>query len=233
MGMPAHPPEPPTAEPGTGPLIGAALGIGLLLAAMALALFVWLGYQVRSGGPTAFDLAGRAAVRSWQTDRLSDIMWAASVYGAPRRLFPLSIAAGAAFLWRGWHRGAWLVVVTLTGAAVLDVGLKRLFARARPEAFFEYYPTPGSFSFPSGHALFATCFFGGIAVLLSHRLKSRAGQAGVWLIALVMIGLIGMSLVYLGVHYPTDVIGGFAVGVVWVASVALGDRLAEQRRLRV
>jgi undecaprenyl-diphosphatase len=49
---------------------------------------------------------------------------------------------------------------------------------------------------------------------------------------LCIILLIGASRVYLGVHYPTDVLGGFAVGVVWVAAVALGDRLAEHRRRR-
>ena len=91
---------------------------------------------------------------------------------------------------------------------------------------------PDSFSFPSGHALFATCFFGGLAVLLSHRLRSRLLQVLIWIVALLLIVLIGASRVYLGVHYPTDVLGGFAVGIVWVVSVALGDRLAE-RRLRV
>ena len=93
---------------------------------------------------------------------------------------------------------------------------------------------PSSFSFPSGHALFATCFFGGIAVLLSHRLRELgSAEVLVWLAALVLILLIGVSRIYLGVHYPTDVIGGFAVGDRWVTSVALGDRLAERRRLRV
>lgn len=233
MGASEHPPEPLTVEPGSGPLVGTALGIGLLAAAVALALFVWLGYQVRSAEPTAFDLAVRAAVRSRETAELSRLMWGASVYGDPVRLLPLSLAASAAFLLRGWRRGAWLVVVTLAGAALLDIGLKMLFARARPEAFFDYYPAPRSFSFPSGHALFATCFFGGIAALLSHRLQGRLARILVWAIALALIFLIGVSRVYLGVHYPTDVIGGFAVGIVWVASVALGDRLAERRRLRV
>ncbi len=137
------------------------------------------------------------------------------------------------FLLRGWRRGAGLVLVTLAGAGVLDVGLKELFARTRPQAFFDYYPAPGSFSFPSGHALFAVCFFGGIAVLLTHRLRGPLARILAWAIALVLIILIGASRVYLGVHYPTDVIGGFAVGIVWVASVALGDRLADRRRLRV
>jgi undecaprenyl-diphosphatase len=160
-------------------------------------------------------------------------MWGASVYGAPARLLPLGLAAAAAFLLRGWRRGGWLVLVTLAGAALLNVGLKEFFARVRPPAFFDYYPTPQSFSFPSGHALFATCFFGGIAVLLSHRLRGWLARILVWVTALQLIILIGVSRIYLGVHYPTDVIGGVAVGVVWVAAVALGDRLAEKRRLRV
>lgn len=233
MGASEHPPESPTVEPGTGPLVGVTLGIGLLAAAVALALFVWLGYQIRSGEPTAFDLTARTWMRSLETAELSAVMWGASVYGAPVRLSPLGLAAAAVFLLRGWRRGAVLVLVTLAGAGVLDLGLKEFFARARPEAFFDYYLAPKSFSFPSGHALFAVCFFGGLAVLLSHRLQGRLAQILVWAVALGLIILIGVSRVYLGVHYPTDVIGGFAVGIVWVASVALGDRLAERRRLRV
>ncbi len=233
MGASEHPPESPAADSSTGPLVGATLGIGLLAAAVALALFVWLGYQIRSGEPTGFDLTARAWVRSLETTQLSGVMWGASFYGAPRRLLPLGIAAAAVFLMRGWRRGAALVLVTLAGAALLDVGLKELFARARPQAFFDYYRTPTSFSFPSGHALFAVCFFGGLAVLLSHRLRGRPARILVWVVALVLIFLIGVSRIYLGVHYPTDVIGGFAAGTVWVASVALGDRLAERWRLRV
>jgi undecaprenyl-diphosphatase len=160
-------------------------------------------------------------------------MWAASYYGAPIRLLPLGLAAAAVFLIRGWRRGAVLVLVTVGGAGALNLGLKTLFGRARPEAFFDQYPVPESFSFPSGHALFAACFFGGLAVLASHRLNSRVAEIVVWLICLSLILLIGVSRIYLGVHYPTDVLGGFAVGVVWVMSVALGDRLAERRRLRV
>ena len=232
MNASEHPPESP-AKPGTGPLVGAALGVGLLAAALALALFVLLGYQVRSGGPIDFDLAVRAWVRSRETPEISAVMWGASFYGAPSRLLPLGLIAAVVFLVRGWRRGAVLVLVTLVGAVVLDVGLKDLFARARPQSFFDYYHTPKSYSFPSGHALFAVCFFGGLAALVSHRLWNRIARILVWAIALVLILLIGISRVYLGVHYPTDVIGGFAVGTVWVVFVALGDRLAERRRLRV
>jgi membrane-associated phospholipid phosphatase len=230
----AHPPESPAVEPGSAPFIGAALAAGLLAAAVALLVFVSLGYQVRSGAPTGVDLTVRTWVHSLETPRLTDAMWAASYYGAPVRLLPLGLAAAAVFQIRRWRRGAVLVLVAIAGAGVLNLGLKTLFGRARPEAFFDQYPVPESFSFPSGHALFAACFFGGIAVLASHRLNSWVAEIVVWLACVFLILLIGVSRIYLGVHYPTDVIGGFAVGIVWVMSVALGDRLAERRRrLRV
>ena len=226
------PPEPRLAEPGSAPLVGAALAAGLVAAGLGLALFIWLGLLIRSGEPTAFDLAGRAALRSLESPTLSAIMWAASVYGAPVRLTPLGLIAAAVFLYRGWRRGALLVIVTLAGAWVVDTGLKLLFARARPQSFFDYYPAPESYSFPSGHALFSVCFFGGLAVLLTHRISSRALQLCVWVAAVAIILLIGSSRVYLGVHYPTDVIGGYAMGIAWVTAVAFGDRIAEHRRRR-
>jgi undecaprenyl-diphosphatase len=226
------PPEPRLAEPGSAPIIGATLAVGLVASALALALFVWLGLLIRSGHPTPFDLAGRAAVRALEHPTLSAIMWGASVYGAPVRLSPVGLLAVAVFLYRGWRRGALLVLVTLVGAWVLDTGLKLLFARARPRPFFDFYPAPESYSFPSGHALFSVCFFGGLAVLLTHRVNGRALQAAVWVVAVALILLIGGSRVYLGVHYPTDVVGGYAVGIAWVSAVALGDRLAEHRRRR-
>ena len=224
------PPEPRVAEPGSAPLVEAALAVGLVASALALMLFIWLGVQIRSGTPTYFDLAGRDAIRSLESPTMSAIMWGASVYGAPARLSPLGLIAAAVFLARGWRRGALLVVVTLAGAWLLDTGLKLLFARARPVPFYDYYPAPSSYSFPSGHALFSVCFFGGLAVLLSHRVNSRTVQTVVWFLAAVIILLIGSSRVYLGVHYPTDVVGGYAVGLAWVTAVAFGDRLAERRR---
>ena len=149
------PPEPHVAEPGSAPLMGITLAAGLLASLLALLLFVWLGLQIRSGAPTDFDIAGRAGLRALESPTLSATMWGASVYGAPVRLSPLGLLAAALFLARGWRRGALLVVVTIAGAWLLDAGLKLFFARARPEPFYDYYPAPSSYSFPSGHALFS------------------------------------------------------------------------------
>ena len=214
------------------PLIGLELGLGLVLALLAGLLFAWLGDEVVEGETQAADERLRELVNGIATPGLTDLMVFASVWGAPRRLAILAAVAIGAFLARGWRRGAMLVFVTLAGAGLLDTGLKLLYGRARPSAFFDHYPAPGSYSFPSGHALFAMAFFGGLAVLLWGRLGRRALRVATVLAALALVLLIGFSRIYLGVHYPTDVVGGWAAGLVWVAAVALGDRLATHRRSR-
>jgi undecaprenyl-diphosphatase len=208
-----------------------ALAVGLHAAALALALFSWLGREILSGVPPAIDDRLRSALHAMASPRLTQVMIAASLYGGPSWLAPIGIVLALGFLLRGWLRGALLVGVTMAGAGLLDTMLKQTFARARPAAFFDY-PLPISHSFPSGHAFFAASFFGGLAVLVSGRVQSRALRAAVWVVAAALIVLIGLSRVYLGVHYPSDVLAGYAAAIVWVAAVALGDRLAGHRRRR-
>jgi membrane-associated phospholipid phosphatase len=101
----------------------------------------------------------------------------------------------------------------------------------RPASYFNY-PLPGSPSFPSGHALYAASVLGGLAVLLTARMERRLLQLLLWLITVSLILLVGLSRVYLGVHYPSDVLAGYAIGVIWVTTVAVGDRLISYRRRR-
>ena len=208
-----------------------ALIIGLLTAAAALLLFTWLGREILEGEVLAFDDRLRTLVHDVASPRLTTIMRAASLYGGPAVLIPAGLVAAAAFLVKGWRRGALLAVVTLAGAGLLNLLLKFSFARVRPASFFDY-PLPGSPSFPSGHALYAASVFGGLAVLLTARIRSLLLQLAIWFVATALILLVGLSRVYLGVHYPSDVFAGYAIGVVWVTAVAFGDRLARHRRRR-
>jgi undecaprenyl-diphosphatase len=210
-------------------LLSAALVIGLMAAALALGLFAWLGREIIAGVTPAVDDRLRAALHGLASPRLTRVMIAASLYGGPAWLAPIGAVLALAFLVRGWHRGAVLVIVTMAGAGLLDTLLKLTFARDRPAAFFGY-PLPVSHSFPSGHAFFAGSFFGGLAVLVSGRARSGALRAAIWVSAIALILLIGLSRVYLGVHYPSDVLAGYAAATVWVAAIALGDRLASRRR---
>jgi undecaprenyl-diphosphatase len=210
-------------------LMTEALLIGLLAAAVALALFSWLGREIILGVTLPLDGLLRDWVHALATPQLTKVMIAASLYGGPGWLVPLGVGLAIAFLVRGWRRGALLIVVTMAGTGLLDTVLKLSFGRTRPEAFFDY-PLPLSHSFPSGHAFFSASLLGGFAVLISGRIRSQVLRALLWVVTIGLILLIGFSRVYLGVHYPSDVFAGYAAAVVWVTAVALGDRLASRRR---
>jgi membrane-associated phospholipid phosphatase len=101
------------------------------------------------------------------------------------------------------------------GAEILDQFLKAIFHRARPEAFFGF-PQPENYSFPSGHAFASACFYCALAATLS---AGSARKAVYWAGGVAASLLIGLSRVYLGVHYPTDVLAGYAAAVVWLPVV--------------
>jgi membrane-associated phospholipid phosphatase len=98
--------------------------------------------------------------------------------------------------------------------------LKLLLPRARPMPFFGIAPSALS-SFPSGHALFAVSLYGTLAWQIASRLTGACRRAGVWVGASVLILAIGSSRVYLGVHYLSDVLAGYAAGIAWASAVLL------------
>jgi undecaprenyl-diphosphatase len=124
--------------------------------------------------------------------------------------------AGFCFLKR-WRRAGMLAIV-MVGTWVLNDSLKEAFQRARPDPFFGILP-PHNYSFPSGHALFSFCFFGFLAAIFIPQLKSRSQRFAAWTLVAIIIVLVGFSRVYLGVHYPTDVVGGWLVGLAWLSAV--------------
>jgi undecaprenyl-diphosphatase len=223
------PPEPLPSEEEAQRLMTAALIAGLLAAAAALMLFTWLGREVLEGEALRLDSGLRTMAHAAASPTLTAVMVGASFYGGPVVLIPAALVVALAFLVHGWQRGALLVVLTVAGAALLNWLLKFSFGRTRPEAFFDY-PLPGSPSFPSGHALYAASIFGGMAALLTARLKHGPLRVVIWSAAVFLILLVGFSRVYLGVHYPSDVLAGYSIAIIWVTFVALGDRLARHRR---
>jgi undecaprenyl-diphosphatase len=146
-----------------------------------------------------------------------------SMVGSPAVLSALSVTVLLIFWRAGWVRAGFLFAIALAGGVLLDQVLKLSFQRVRPAPYFNY-PAPESFSFPSGHALVSFCFFGMMASLVNARLRSGLLRMLIWISAAVLIALIGFSRIYLGVHYPTDVIGGYIAAFIWVAMVTLGDR---------
>ena len=112
-----------------------------------------------------------------------------------------------------WHDVSALAIC-LAGAGLLSVFLKNSFQRIRPDSFFLVQET--SFSFPSGHALATMCFYGMLAFFLMREAKSWPVRLLIATLAVILSLIIGLSRIYLGVHYPTDVVAGYAVGFMWL-----------------
>ena len=126
----------------------------------------------------------------------------------------LLTAVVVGYLWLQRTYGAlWFVVVATAGGGLLSHVLKALFARERPESVPCLWVS-GS-SFPSGHAMLATVVYLTLGILLA-RLEPRPLLKAYFLgIMMALAFLVGLSRVYLGVHYPTDVLAGWTVGIVW------------------
>jgi membrane-associated phospholipid phosphatase len=201
----------------------------LLLSALAVAVgglifFGWLTDEMSEGDMRGFDDAARLFVHQYSSPALTTVMQIASFLGSTLFLTIFGIGIFVAFWLLKRYRAAALFAITMLGASILLNTLKFVFRRARPEPFFET-ALPASYSFPSGHSLLSFCFYGVLAAILTARIERRSFQAIIWLCAFLLIALIGLSRVYLGVHYPSDVLAGYTAAFVWVIAVAAADRL--------
>ena len=117
----------------------------------------------------------------------------------------------------------------MLGASILNTTLKLTFQRPRPEPFFDLL-APRTYSFPSGHSLASFCFFGALATVLTARIENKTINFVTWLISGVMVLVIGLSRIYLGVHYTTDVLAGYAAALIWIAVIRFTEMQLVRRR---
>jgi membrane-associated phospholipid phosphatase len=152
-------------------------------------------------------------------DHLTAAMKTLSFLGSVEWLLPLTILLVLFFAVVRRHEMAALWIVAMTGALLLDVILKHSFHRSRPAPFFG--TSPQSCSFPSGHALASPCLYS----LLARNIWVKTARA--WIraftvsTAVLLVASIGLSRVYLGVHYPTDVLAGYLAAALWVGTGVL------------
>lgn len=195
----------------------AIIPISLALAVAALLLFVGLSQEVLRSGTDRFDESIRAAVHAHASPALTGFFRALTNLGDWMVLVPACLLVGLFFYLRGLRQHLRLLLVTMAGALLLDAVLKVVVRRPRPVPFF--IPEPSTYSFPSGHALVSFCFYGLLAGMTALQLKAWWQKAVVWTGAGVLIGLIGLSRIYLGVHWPSDVVAGYAAAIVWLGAI--------------
>lgn len=120
-----------------------------------------------------------------------------------------------------WRIGLWYGLTVLIGSGFINGGVKALYQRARPTDI-EHLIEQGGYAFPSGHSMGSMIVYGGILFLLIRYLSSKRQNYtwlkwGMSLLIGLMILSIGLSRIYLGVHYPSDVIAGFSLGFAWLS----------------
>ena len=208
--------------------LGTVLFTGMMLAIAAVFFFGWLADEMVEGDTQRFDETVRAYVHSFAAPGLTSVMQTASFLGSTLFLVIFGVIIVIALYLRKHRRGAILFTITTVGSSLLIFVLKHIFKRVRPEPFFNTI-LPTSDSFPSGHALGAFCFYGALAAILTARTDKVWLKILIWTAATAMILLVGISRIYLGVHFPSDVVAGYAVGLIWVMTIAVGDKLIHAR----
>lgn len=156
----------------------------------------------------------------------------ATVAGGPLGMALVAALAAAGLLLRRHRASAVFVAAAAAGGALLNLGLKMIFARLRPPAATAIAVAQG-YSFPSGHAMGSFVVLGSIAyVALRQPFRWRAKSALLALLSTVAL-LVGLSRVYLGVHWMSDIAGGWSAGAVWLATATVAfETLLRIRRLR-
>lgn len=200
-----------------GPLRVVEMVAALVLAAGIVLAFAGIANMVVEEQARRFDEAALLWTNALLPNWLDGPMRVVTALGYYWVIVPLLAVAAHAFYRKGERVSAALLVLSTAGGIALTTVLKFVFGRPRPDLFDSGYAA-SSYAFPSGHATVAVGFYGMLAVLVAFRLS------GGWRWMVVAFGstlalLIGFSRLYLGVHYPTDVLAGFLAAPLWMSAV--------------
>ncbi len=205
----------------------------LYLIAALLLLFAGIAWAVFRGFTHALDVAAILSLRNlldsigpaWMAETARDVTSLGSVVVVCLVVAPF---AGYLFL-SGRRNSAVLMLVAAAGGLVLNDLLKIIFDRPRPDLSL---PSIRVFTsgFPSGHAALSTAAYLIMASLLAQSAPSARLKRYIMAAAALLVLLIGLSRVYLGVHYPSDVLAGWCVGASWALICWLGQKRMEPRQ---
>ncbi len=177
----------------------------------------------------AFDSAIISYIQGLETPTLTAIMKFFTFVGSGNAIFVIAVVV-MFFLYVLLHHRSELVffAIVIAFASLLNQMLKDFFHRARPD--FHRLVEIGGYSFPSGHAMAAMAVYGALAFILWRHIPTRIGRSILIILSAIMIFMIGISRVYLGVHYPSDIIGGYFASALWLTiAIWFYQRYKERR----
>ncbi|MFD0671524.1 phosphatase PAP2 family protein [Cohnella sp. GCM10027633] len=203
---------------------------GSTWAVIAAAIFIYVSAIVLAGKAGFMDDDTIRYVQGWESPGLTSMMETFSWLGSTLAVVAISLVAivllAAVF---GHRKELILFVIVVAGSAALNKLLKVTFQRDRPD--IHRLVEQAGYSFPSGHSTAAFALYGVLAYLLWRHIPSGWGRGLMIAIGLIMTLGIGISRIYLGVHYPSDVIGGYLVsGALLGVSAEVFERTVRRRR---
>lgn len=200
---------------------------GVALATLAFWFFKEQAEQVVEGRADRYDSAIMQAVHTIDNPATNRIMEAATTLGSHAAIGTAAGVTAIAMLTKGRKQDAWTVVISTGGAMAINTILKNIFQRQRPKELARRIKLPKSHSFPSGHSLLSAATY----PIVAHHFvqnESVAVQATVHTAVALVILSVGFSRVYFGVHFPSDVLGGFAAGFGWLGLTSLSHTVVER-----
>lgn len=206
--------------------LGLTLSLGLGAALLSLYLFSALADEVVEQETERLDYAVLYLLRLAQSPDLNRAAWFASLLGSEILAVVMVLLLGVLALQRRWGAATGLLL-TVVGAQLLNNVLKDWFQRTRPAPVDGLIPAQ-AFSFPSGHAMVAAAFYLFVGYLAWRLLAGRWRIVCAALLLTIAI-LVGLSRLYLGVHYLTDVMAGYVAGIAWTNAVIVAGHLLGRR----
>lgn len=205
------------------PLVVRVLAAG----ALAYGLGAVIGSLLPNRG-IALDVEVASWFEAHRTDAMTSLARSATTVGSPPGLVLTAAFVVAVLAWRmsGWRYPAAVLTVGVIGAELLTGAIKQTVERSRP-------PLSGAvvnvsahgYSFPSGHATQSTAVYTLLAVVIAQRCRRRSARIAVAVLAVVAAVAVGLSRMYLGVHWLSDVASGWLIGLVWLMALGLAVSL--------
>jgi undecaprenyl-diphosphatase len=216
--------------------LGIFLVAGLLVAVAGIGVFVKIASEVREGETQSFDEAVIHWMGAHHSPTLDAIAVEVTALGTGTVVLMIVVVAGL-FLTLTQHKYSAILLIAATGGGLVLNGVLKLgFNRPRPSVFVHTVETVSS-SFPSGHAMSSAIAYGTVAYLAARLHRRRWARWLVMAFALSVIVLISFSRMYLGVHYPSDVLAGVIIGLAWagfcMATLEAIQRYALRRAPRI
>ena len=204
-----------------------------MLCLLALMVSVWffaaIAEDVATGDPmTITDVRFSAWLHAHSTPSVTFLMRVITELHSLWVVVVVTLAVCAYWWMRGRRNWVFTLMLAVFGGMLLNLSLKHLFLRARPH-FDNPMLTLTTYSFPSGHTLIATVFYGTLCWFILRRSAHQNWRFLAIPASLILIALVGFSRIYLGAHYLSDVLGAIAEGLAWLAFCLIGTEAIKRR----